>query len=238
VEVPYFLSKYDPDALRFYLTATAPETRDTEFSWEDFVERNNNELVATWGNLANRMLSFAYKRFDGRVPEPDELDDEDRALLEKVEAGFQTVGDLYDACHFRAALGEALALAREANGYLDRKAPWFQIKEDPQAAATTVYVILRVVDNLKTILAPILPHMAQKLHEYLGYDGQLFGMQHVIEYQEETRSHEALTYDHSGAIGTWAPSALSAGQALREPAPLFKKLDESLIDEEYVRLEG
>ena len=103
MEVPYFLSKYDPDALRFYLTATAPETRDTEFSWEDFVERNNNELVATWGNLANRMLSFAYKRFDGRVPEPGELDDEDRALLEKVEAGFETVGELYNACKFRAA---------------------------------------------------------------------------------------------------------------------------------------
>ena len=66
VDVPYFLSRYDPDALRYYLTATAPETRDTEFSWEDFVERNNNELVATWGNLANRMLSFAYKRFDGQ----------------------------------------------------------------------------------------------------------------------------------------------------------------------------
>ena len=133
MEVPYFLSKYDPDALRFYLTATAPETRDTEFSWEDFVERNNNELVATWGNLGQRprvlgfMLSFAYKRFDGVVPEPGELDDEDRALLEKVEAGFETVGDLYNACKFRAALGEALALAlaREANGYLDRKAPWF-----------------------------------------------------------------------------------------------------------------
>jgi methionyl-tRNA synthetase len=132
VEVPYFLSKYDADALRFYLTATAPETRDTEFSWEDFVERNNNELVATWGNLSQRprralgfMLSFAYKRFDGVVPEPGPLDDEDRALLEKVEAGFETVGELYNACKFRAALGEALALAREANGYLDRKAPWF-----------------------------------------------------------------------------------------------------------------
>ena len=87
----------------FYLNATAPETRETEFSWEDFVERNNNELVATWGNLANRMLSFAYKRFDGRVPEPGELDDEDRALLEKVEAGFETVGELYNACKFRAA---------------------------------------------------------------------------------------------------------------------------------------
>ncbi len=238
VEVPYFLSKYDPDALRFYLTAVAPETRDTEFSWEDFVERNNNELVATWGNLANRMLSFAYKRFDGKVPEPGELDDADRALLAQVEAGFETVGELYNACKFRAALGECLALAREANGYLDRKAPWFQIKEDPAVAATTVYVILRAVDNLKTILAPILPHTAQQLHEYLGFEGQLFGTQHVVEYQEETRSHAALTYDHSGAIGTWAPSALPPGQALREPVPLFKKLDESVVEEEYARLEG
>jgi methionyl-tRNA synthetase len=254
VEVPYFLERYDPDALRFYLTATAPETRDTEFSWEDFVERNNNELVAThslrsvhaWGNLANRMLSFAYKRFDGQVPEPGPLDEEDRALLQKVEAGFETVGELYNACRFRAALGEAMRLAREANGYtfaalsacLDRKAPWFQIKEDPQAAATSVYVILRVVDNLKTLLAPILPHTAQRLHEYLGYEGQLFGTQHVVEYEEETRSHQALTYDHSGALGTWAKSELAPGQALRQPAPLFKKLDESVIEEEYARLEG
>ena len=238
VDVPYFLSRYDPDPLRYYLTATAPETRDTEFSWDDFVERNNNELVATWGNLANRMLSFAYKRFDGRVPEPGELDAEDRALLAKVEAGFETVGELYNACKFRAALGEAMGLAREANGYLDRKAPWFQIKEDRQVAATSVYVILRVVDNLKTLLAPVLPHTAQRLHEYLGYDGQLFGTQQVVEYEEETRSHEALTYDHSGAVGTWSKSALPAGQALREPGPLFKKLDESVVEEEYARLEG
>jgi methionyl-tRNA synthetase len=224
------------------------------FSCEEFVERNSpvlsanegSELVAThslcsvraWGNLANRMLSFAYKRFDGRVPEPGELDDEDQALLAQVEAGFETVGELYNACKFRAALGEALALAREANGYLDRKAPWFQIKEDPQAAATSVYVILRVVDNLKTILAPVLPHTAQKLHEYLGYEGQLFGTQHVVEYEEDTRSHQALTYDHGGAIGTWAPSDLSPGQALRPPVPLFRKLDESVVEEEYARLEG
>jgi methionyl-tRNA synthetase len=145
------------------------------------VERNNNELVATWGNLANRMLSFAYKRFEGKVPEPGALDAEDQALLAQVEAGFETVGELYGAVKLRAALGEALALAREANGYLDRKAPWFQIKEDPQAAATSVYVILRAVDNLKTILAPILPHTAQRLHEHLGYDGQLFGTQHMVE---------------------------------------------------------
>jgi methionyl-tRNA synthetase len=192
------------------------------------------------------MLSFAIKRFEGKVPEPGPLDDEDRALLEKVEAGFETVGALYNACKFRAALGEALALAREANVYtfvplsagLDRKAPWFQIKEDRQAAATSAYVILRVVDNLKTILAPILPHTAQELHEVLGYEGQLFGTQHVVEYQEETRTHNALTYDHTSALGTWAKSELPPGQALRQPAPLFKKLDESLIEEEYARLEG
>jgi methionyl-tRNA synthetase len=238
VDVPYFLSRYDPDPLRFYLTAVAPETRDTEFAWEDFVERNNNELVATWGNLANRMRAFASKRFDGRVPEPGKLDDADRELLARVEAGFDTIGELYNACKFRAALNEALALAREANGYLDRKAPWFQIKEDRQAAATSVYVILRVVDNLKTLLSPILPHTAQQLHEYLGYDGQLFGTQEVVEYQEETRSHRALIYDHSGAVGTWTPSELPPGQALRQPEPLFKKLEESLIDEEYERLAG
>jgi methionyl-tRNA synthetase len=184
------------------------------------------------------MLSFAYKRFDGRVPEPGELDDEDRALLEQVEAGFETVGELYNACRFRAALGEAMGLAREVNGYLDRKAPWFQIKEDRAAAATTVYVILRAVDNLKTILAPILPHTAQRMHEYLGYEGQLFGTQHVVEYEEETRSHRALTYDHSGAVGSWTRSELPPGQALREPAPLFKKLDESVVEEEHARLEA
>ena len=137
-----------------------------------------------------------------------------------------------------------MGLAREANDCtfaalnagLDRKAPWFQIKEDPAGVATSVYVILRVVDNLKTILAPILPHTAQKLHEYLGYEGQLFGTQRVVEYQEKTRSHEALTYDHSGAIGTWAKSELPPGQALRQPSPLFKKLDESVVEEEYARL--
>jgi methionyl-tRNA synthetase len=97
------------------------------------------------------------------------------------------------------------------------------------------------VDNLKTILAPILPHApvlahrTQKLHEYLGYDGQLFGTQQVEEYQEETRSHQALTYDHTQAVGTWAKSDLPAGQALRQPAPLFKKLDGSVVEEEYAQ---
>jgi hypothetical protein len=217
-----------------------------------------DQLVATWGNLGQRprglgfILSFTYKRFDGQVPGPGELDDEDQALLEKVEAGFETVGELYAACKFRAALGEAMALAREAKGNVRafdasprcrsceataqltlRVSPGSQIKEDRQAAATTVYVILRVVDNLKNILAPLLPHTpvpthrTQKLHEYLGYEGQpfgsaqgkLFGTQKVVEYEEETRSHAALTYDHSGACQpspVMGPSVFGQGGPLPE----------------------
>ena len=83
-----------------------------------------------------------------------------------------------------------------------------------------------------------MPHSAQRLYEYLGYHGQLFGTQHVVEYQEETRSHQALTYDHSGAVGTWTQSELPPDQVLRQPVPLFKKLDESMVEEEYARLEG
>jgi methionyl-tRNA synthetase len=179
------------------------------------------------------VLSVAYERSDGKAPQPGELDAEDRALLQRVETGFQTVGDL---CNASSALGEALALAPDANGYLDRKAPWFQIKEDRQAAATTAYVILRVVDNPTPILSPILPHTRQKLHEYLGHDGRIFGPQHVVEYREETRSHQAVTCNHSGAIGTWAPSELPPAQALRQPAPPFKKLDESAVEQGHVRL--
>jgi methionyl-tRNA synthetase len=237
VDVSYFLSRYDPDALRFYLTSVAPENQDTEFSWDDFVHRNNNQLVATWGNLANRMLDFAYRRFGGRVPEPGEFDGTDREILQKVENGFAKIGDLIDACKFRAALEETLALAKEANIYVDRKAPWFEIKRDAQGAATAVYVALQVVDHLKTILSPFLPHTAQRLHEYLGYEGQMFGWQEVVEYQESTRSHKALIYHHGGAVGRWAPSQLPPSQVLRAPAPLYKKLDESVIREEIARME-
>jgi methionyl-tRNA synthetase len=238
IEMRDALDRYDPDPWRYALAASAPESQDVNFTWDEFVRRNNEELVSTWGNLANRVLGFAYKRFDGRVPAPGALDDDDRAMLDAIAPAFERITALLDAVKLKQALGEAMGLAREANGYLDRKAPWFQIKEDKAAAAMSVYVILRVVDNLKTILAPVLPHTAQRLHEYLGYEGQLCGTQQVVTYEEETRSHEALTYDHSVAVGTWSKSELPAGQALREPAPLFRKLDESVVEEEYARLAG
>ena len=136
----------------------------------------------------------------------------------------------------REALSTAMGLVREANGYLDRRAPWKTIKDDPDDAARSVYTILKVIDNLKILLAPFLPHSAQELHEYLGYDGQLFGDLNIEEYQEETRAHKALVYDGSKAIGHWAKSNLKEGQALREPKPLFIKLEPEIVEQERAYL--
>ncbi|MBN1122579.1 MAG: methionine--tRNA ligase [Anaerolineae bacterium] len=237
VWLPDILERYDPDAIRYYVGAVLPETRDSDFTWEDFVARNNNELVAWWGNLVNRVLKFAYKNWDGIVPDPGELRPDDKALLEKIEAGFKTVGGLLDEVKLRRALEEAMSLAREVNVYLDG-APWFSVvKEDKQAAAMTVYTALQAITYLKTLLAPFLPFTAQQLHELLGFDGQVFGEQVIEEIEESTRNHGGLTYDGSAAIGTWEPVTLPPGQALKPPVALFKKLDEkTVIETETARL--
>ncbi|UCC89670.1 MAG: class I tRNA ligase family protein, partial [Anaerolineales bacterium] len=235
---PDMLERYDPDPIRFYLTAVAPETRDADFTWDGFVRRNNDELVATWGNLVNRMLSFAYRHFEGRVPQSGELDGADRDILARAEAGFGSVGELIESVRLKAALEEAMGIARAANVYLDQKAPWFQIKEDRAAAATTVYVILRTIDNLKVLFSPFLPFTSQRLHEMLGYEGQLFGRQYTQSFTENERSHATLCYDSSQAIGRWQPSQLPVDQELQRPSPLFRKLDEDVADKELARLLG
>jgi len=231
------LERYDPDAIRYYLTAAMPETRDTYWTWDEFVHRNNKELVGTWGNLAHRALTFAYKRFDGQVPAPGTLDEVDEDLLKQAEERFDRVGELLAGCHFRTALGEVMELAREANRYLEEKGPWFQIKEDREAAGTTIYVVLKTIDSLKILFAPFLPFSSERLHRYLGYQDDLFGRQYTETFEEEGgRVHEALCYDDSTATGEWKPSKLPPGQELREPQPLFESLDEDVIDEELARL--
>ena len=130
-----FLTRYDPDPLRYYLTANMPETKDTDWDWEEFLHRNNDELVATWGNLANRVLSFAYKHWEGQVPEPGELRTDDLNILAIVETGFAEVSAEIEAVHLRVGLQECIRLASEVNKYLDKAAPWFEIKNDKQAAA-------------------------------------------------------------------------------------------------------
>jgi methionyl-tRNA synthetase len=231
-----FLDRYDPDTLRYYLTANMPESKDTFWDWQDFLNRNNNELVATWGNLANRVLSFAYKHWDGEVPTPGELRPADQEIINTVEGGFQTIADHIDGVRLRAGLIEAMRLAAEVNKYLDQAAPWFEIKSDKSAAGTSIYTALKAIDSLKILLSPFLPHSSEQLHTYLGYEGPLFGEQYTETITDNLGDHEVLRYNPANASGTWEPSQLPAGQNLRKPAPLFRKLEDEIVASERARL--
>src|SRR5919108_2272499 len=228
------LTRYDPDALRYYLTVNMPELKDSDWDWADFVARNNNELVATWGNLVNRVLSFAYKHWEGHVPDvrEEELRPIDRNLLNTVEAGFETVGKELEAVRLRAALGEAMKLATAVNQYLDQTSPWSEVKKDKAEAAKTIYTALRAIDSLKVIFAPFLPFTSEKLHSFLGYDTPLFGEQYIEEVKDSLGSHNVIRYrdvSRTDSPTSWQASRLEQNQELRQPSPLFKKLDESVI---------
>jgi methionyl-tRNA synthetase len=231
-----FLTRFQPDALRFYLTINMPETRDSNWDWEDFVTRNNSQLVATWGNLANRVLAFTHKQWNGVIPTPGELGSADKAILQEVEKGFDTVGELLDGVKLRAALLEALRVASEVNKYLDEAEPWTVVKSDKDAAAVSLYTALQCIDNLKVIFAPFLPHSSEALHTYLGYEQPLFGEQYTEEVKDELGAHAILRYRSGDASGHWAPTKLEPGKAFKKPKPLFQKLDDSVAEEERGRM--
>ncbi|MGB8984730.1 MAG: methionine--tRNA ligase [Anaerolineales bacterium] len=252
------LTRYDPDALRYYLTVNMPEMKDSDWDWADFLARNNNELVATWGNLVNRVLSFAYKHWDGHVPDilqelppGTNLRPIDLALLSTVDAGFETVGSELEAVRLRSALGEAMKLASAVNQYLDQTSPWSEVKRDKVEAAKTIYTALRAIDSLKVLFAPFLPFTSEKLHQYLGYDTPLFGEQYIEKVEDELGTHNVLRYRPPARSGgssspqgvsrpeveaQWKRSQLEPNQPLRQPGPLFKKLEDSIIEEERARL--
>ncbi len=211
VWLPDYLSRYDPDPVRYLLTVNMPETTDTDFAWSEYVRRNNDELVAAWGNLVNRVLTFTYRNFDGKVPEPGPLAGADTALLAATDAALEKVGEELEGCHFKAGIQAAMAAAREANRYLDEAAPWKTIKVDRQRAATSLHAVLNAISGLKTMLHPFLPFSSEKVHAYLGFTG------------------DAIR-------NSWRRQDVPAGQALVKPEPLFRKLDESIIDEEISRL--
>ncbi len=211
VWIPDYLSRYDPDPLRYYLAAAMPETQDSEFSWGEYVRRNNDELVATWGNLVNRALTFTYRNFDGRIPEPGELTEQDRALIARAEETLREVGEQIRWCHFRAGLGAGMELAREANQYLEKTAPWRSIKVDRQAAARSLFTVIGVLGALRTALYPYLPFSCGRLHGFLGEEGT------IEEYG-------------------WRFALPEPGRPLRRPEPLFRKLEPAIVAEEEARL--
>jgi methionyl-tRNA synthetase len=236
IEIPDFLSRYDPDPLRYTLTINAPETSDADFTWEEFLRRNNNELVATWGNLCYRLLVFANRYFGSRVPEPGELGAREQEVLKTIEEGFQKVGQLLDACKFRAALTETMGLAQMVNRYLNEKEPWKLVKEEPASAAPVIYTGLKAVDSLKVLFYPFIPFSSQEIHRMLGYQDDILGRQYVEVVREERKSHLVLRYDFSDVKIRWEPGLLKPGQPIGEPRIPFKKLDEKIVEEEVRRM--
>jgi methionyl-tRNA synthetase len=213
VFVPDYLSRFDPDPIRYYLAATMPETSDSDFTWADYVRRNNDELVATWGNLVNRVLTFTYRNFDHAVPQPGELSAEDQALIERARQAISDAGEQIGLCHFRAGLEAGMSAAREANRYVEDSAPWKLVKEDRERCATVLYTAICSISGINVALSPYLPFTCQTLHGYLGNEGPL------------------------AAVG-WRYAPPEPGQALADARPLFKKLDPAIVDEEEARMAG
>ena len=215
VWLPDYLERYDPDPLRYLLSINMPESGDADFSWAEFVRRNNEELVATYGNLVNRVLSFTFRNFDGKIPEPGPLNQGHEQILLAARVAMDAVSESLYHTRFKAALGQAFALAQETNRYLDAQAPWRAIKTDRQEAATSLCVAIKVINCLKVVLAPFLPFSSQKVHEYLGFDGAIEG---------ESWDFEPLV------------NAVQGGNPLRQPAPLYTKLDPQVVEAETQRL--
>jgi methionyl-tRNA synthetase len=209
--LPDYLERYDPDTLRYVLSVGMPETKDSDFSWDVFVHRNNDELVANYGNLAHRVLTFTQHHFNGVVPMTGEPDEQSQELLQKASVAMDNVDKALCRCSFREAIRCAMSLAQETNRFLDSQAPWKTIKEDTEAAANSVYTALCVLSVLKTILYPFLPFSSEKLHTFLGFEGSV---------------------KESG----WIFQSPLPGRKLCQPQPLFVKLDESVIEEENSRL--
>ena len=215
VWLPDYLERYDPDPLRYLLSINMPESGDSDFSWSEFVRRNNEELVATYGNLVNRVLSFTYRNFDGKVPGIQLLDEVDEGLLRTARETMESVDESLYNCRFKAAVTQAFGLAQEANRYLDTKAPWKSIKEDRDQAGASLTVAMQAINCLKTILYPFMPFSSQKVHEFLGFDGLI----------------EESAWDFDTIVG-----GIKAGAELRQPSPLYTKLDSELIEEEVQKL--
>jgi methionyl-tRNA synthetase len=232
-----FLARYDVDSLRYYVAVAGPESQDTDFTWSEFIRRNNDELVANWGNLVNRSISFAARNI-GSIPGPGQLTEADHALLESSRRAFAAVGESLSRSRFKAAITEAMRTLGEANKYLSDQAPWKLRESDPERMKTILHVALQLVDDGKTLLTPFLPRSSQRVFEMLGGTGSWADMPRLDEVSEEGgRDYPVITGDYSGSA-VWESRPVAAGTPLAAPVPLFAKIDPGVVVEELDRLGG
>jgi len=231
------LSRYQPDAFRYFVAAAGPESQDSDFTWAEFVRRTNDELVAGWGNLVNRTANLIAKNF-AELPKAGELTAEDEALLAGVETAFGTVGDLIGRHRQKQAIGEAMRAVAEVNKYVSDTEPW-KIKDDPERLGTILHVVAQCVADLNLILSPFLPFSANEVDRALGGAGDVAPMPRIEEVDDLDGGapYPIITGEYSG-FPAWERRPIVPGTPVAKPTPIFTKLDPSIVDEELARLEG
>ncbi|WP_123930721.1 methionine--tRNA ligase [Corynebacterium choanae] len=244
IYVKDFLAEFGPDPLRYFISVAGPENTDTDFTWEEFVRRVNNELANGWGNLVNRTVSMAHKNFQ-QVPTPGTFTESDRRLLQLAEDAYRIVGDNLRASKFKAGITHAMHVVGEANAYIAEQEPW-KLAKDPdqqERLATVLYVALQVVSDCNTLLTPYLPHIAQQVHETLGRDGVWAAKPEIREVTDDMpchpvgvglpeagRSYPIITGDYTNQQAVWRRTEMVPGTPLAKPQPLIAKLDPSLAE--------
>lgn len=202
--IAWYTERLQPDALRYAIASVFPEQGDTDFSDEELIRRVNEELVATWGNLVNRVLSMSERNFDGRVPEPGELSDEDRAIVDMAPATLETVAGHIERVELRAGLRAAMDAASEVNAYLNATEPWKLVGSDPGRAGTVLWVAIQAIAAIRVALYPYLPHSAGEIGEMLGIDP---------------------------VVDAWVARGVPGGTKLGQVRPVFVKLEEHALDD-------
>src|SRR6478672_13769509 len=238
------LSRYQPDALRYFISAAGPETSDSDFTWSDFVQRTNSELVAGWGNLVNRTATMIAKNF-GEVPAAGPLEPVDQTVLDTVGAGFESVGDLIRRHRQRAAIAEAMRIVGEVNKYLTATEP-YKMKEPDQRErlGTVLHVAAQCVLDCNTLLAPFLPFSSNQVWSAYGGKGEFMPMpriEHVEDLDPDDGAglgvYPIITGEYS-STPSWERRPVVVGTPVAKPTPIFTKLDPSVVEEERARLAG
>src|SRR5690606_5702648 len=237
VGVREVLDLYGPDGIRYYICAAGPESQDSSFTWHDFVQRNNSELVAGWGNLVSRTAAMVAKSF-GEIPAPADLQPVDDELRATVTGAFETVGALLRRNRVKAALAEVMRVVGEVNAYVSRTEP-FKLKgeDERERLGTVLHTLVQSVSDLNTLFAPFIPHAANRVHEALGGDAQFVPMPELrpvggLDPADADQTYPVITGDYS-RTPRWESSPVTIGTPIVKPAPLFAKLDEAEVLAEW-----
>ncbi|WP_058234187.1 methionine--tRNA ligase [Devriesea agamarum] len=231
------LSRYQADALRYFISAAGPENNDADFTWADFVSRTNNELVAGWGNLVSRTAAMIAKNV-GEVPAAENLEQIDRDLLDSISEGFDRIGHLIETHHQRAAIAEIMKLVGETNRYISETEPFKMKSEDQRPRLLTVLgTLAQAVTNVNIMLSPFLPHASNAVDRALGGDGNIAPLPRIEEVDDLDggEPYPIITGDYS-EVPVWGHRPAYVGAPIAKPSPIFTKLDPSLVDEELSRL--